>query len=187
MELVWGIIFLGPALAFAVSLVLVVIPSTSLEMSATIPIIVATSALAAAGYFFSRRPGLRRHRVFFLVAVNVVLTFLFVFLLQAFAPVTAGHITCPVCGYVALPAVGDTCNICAIDLTDERMKSEEYDTHEEMVRAEQVLYFMPTSDGEEINFFEPSKFQGYEKDPNWQPRTSVEEIEEIRKLANPKE
>ena len=89
-------------------------------------------------------------------------------------------LTCQICGYKALKKEGAECEICFVEINETYRKSEGYNSLDELIKEEQILFFTTEDD---VTFENP-KIYTYEdenirflKDENWKPLISIQDLE----------
>ncbi len=87
-------------------------------------------------------------------------------------------LTCQICGYKAIPSEGVECEVCFIPITETFRQDEGYDSMEEMIVEEQLLFF---SIEEDVEVNRPEIYSDgelrYNKDPQWKPMFTMEQYE----------
>lgn len=85
-------------------------------------------------------------------------------------------LTCEICGYKAIGKAKKQCEFCGSFPWDEQKKNKGYDDKQEWLKEEQLFWFALDSLTEKIDFYDPTVVEGFEKDKNWRPSVTKEEI-----------
>jgi len=80
--------------------------------------------------------------------------------------------TCEVCGYISIK--DDECLSCETEVWSDEI-AEEYDSHEDYLKTNQLEIFSTLSENESFNGFKLEDTK-YEQDKNWKPTISEKEI-----------
>lgn len=87
-------------------------------------------------------------------------------------------LSCQICGYKAISFEGAECEVCFIPITETFRQDEGYDSMEEMILEEQLLFF---SIEEDVEVNRPKIYSDgelrYNKDPQWKPMFTTEQYE----------
>lgn len=174
-------IFMLPALLFALFLVKVMIEHTPMDFSVAMPAMVVTGGLTFAGFIYTIRQSPKlRYLALGGLTLFVSLTSLGLYLY--FTHLQTQLLTCQVCGYKSLSEAGDECPVCFIPLTATFQAENGYESQEDLIKAEQIMFFMPVG-REEIDFYQPDPSpEGFAKDKDWKPVTTAAEILEIQQM-----
>ena len=84
--------------------------------------------------------------------------------------------TCEICGYKAIKPKDTECQFCGSTTWHVEKANSSYSTKAEWIKDEQLFWFRIDSLNENINFFTPDYEDGYEKDKNWKPTVTEQEI-----------
>lgn len=92
------------------------------------------------------------------------------------------YMTCEVCGYKTLTQNDKFCGECLVEISKSDIEIEGYNSYEEYIIEEQLLFFTPDTLAADINFYSPIITEdGYEKDMNWKPVVSKDSVLELNK------
>jgi hypothetical protein len=86
--------------------------------------------------------------------------------------------TCEICGYLTLKPIDKECAYCGNVTWDEEKRMTSFSTKDEWIKDGQLFWFRIDSLNQKINFFNPTIDEGFEKDKNWKPLLTEEEIRE---------
>ncbi len=86
--------------------------------------------------------------------------------------------TCEICGYKAIGTTKKQCEYCGSFPWDEQKKIKGYDDKQEWLKEEQLFWFEPDSLTGKIDFYNPTIDEGFEKDKNWRPLVTEQEIKD---------
>lgn len=84
--------------------------------------------------------------------------------------------TCEICGYKAIKLKETECQFCGNSNWETEKANNTYSIKEEWIKDEQLFWFHIDSLNEKINFFTPDNEDGFEKDKNWKPLITEQEI-----------
>ncbi len=172
--------------ALAVYISFYLLQNSSFPFEWAIPLTLLWGALGAAIHYMSLKRGMKFR--WLTTGIFAVLTLGVGFgLTKAFA-IDHSHLkTCPVCGFVSLEAVEAICPVCQVKFNNLDAKVEGYESEAEYLVALQTMYFMPIPPDTTIDFFAPCKVQGnYQKDPNWKPSVSKQDVLDVQALTKGK-
>jgi hypothetical protein len=89
-------------------------------------------------------------------------------------------ITCQICGYKAIEKGDSTCGECFEEISEASMKEKGYKNLTELVYARQLYVFYQDS-LEQVDFYKPEVTEdGYEKDKNWKPIITKDDLLDIQ-------
>lgn len=90
--------------------------------------------------------------------------------------VSNSYLSCNACGYISYKEDEKSCHNCDLVLTNEELEKSGLKNSYELIKLEQIYYFMP-EEGDSINFFEPKISEdGFKKDLNWKPIVTKDTI-----------
>jgi hypothetical protein len=159
------------------------IPNSLLPQPGAIPLAILWGALGASTYYIGKKKGFKWQLG--LTGALAVLSVAVGFALpQVFSATSQDLQTCPVCGFETLDAEGQTCAVCHVSYTEATMQLEAYHSMDELLKASQIIFFLPESDKDSVDFFGPCNCkENFRKNPGWQPSVTAKEVLEVSGLA----
>ncbi len=181
----WLAFTLIPLLGVISFIYFYLLPKTPLIFGIAMPIAVGFSTISGAFFFYFLNKNAESKKKAFWANLGIFLGLSLVLVLVY--PYGQDHLdTCPVCGYKTLSREGVVCPICGVALRAANVQKEGYDSMDELIRAESIIYWMPAGKDPSVNFFAPRpEVTKYEKDTAWHPRVTLQEILEVYNLNKP--
>ena len=159
------------------------LPETRFPASMGIPIGTAWGAMGGAVHFMSLKRGMR-YRIrgnFLLLGFSLLVAMV---LFWAFPRVASNLYPCPVCGFVSLEEPGATCPVCEVEFSEVHAAMEGFGSLQELLTAEQMIYFQPAQGDTVVDFFAPCNCEGnYAKSKDWQPSVTKKDVLEVRGMV----
>lgn len=84
--------------------------------------------------------------------------------------------TCEICGYIAITSDKKECGYCGTLTWDNQRKIKGYDDKQEWLKDEQLFWFSLDSLTQPIDFYEPVSDEGFNKDKNWKPIITQQDL-----------
>lgn len=180
----WGLLgMVAPAIT-AIFMALVLIPQTRWPFEVALPVMMALGAIGAAIHYltFKRPP---KVRIFAHTVFALALVFAGFFAWKSFSIPHEFLITCPVCGFRTLEAQEETCAVCKVLVSEASAKLEDFASIEELIFAEQLIYFLPSDEFTGIDFYAADvSDNGYQKDSRWKPKVTIADISDVQNLLD---
>jgi hypothetical protein len=172
--------------AFVVFVSFYLLQKTTMPFELAMPLSIVWGTLGAGIHYLSIKRGMR-FRLLMSLLFAVLTVGLAFGLAKLFAIDHSKLKTCPVCGFVTLPAPEQACPLCQVAFKEADAAAEGYDSPHDYLIAAQTMYFMPTAPDTSIDFFGPCNCsEGYQRDPAWKPAVSKQDVLDVQAMTNGK-
>jgi hypothetical protein len=170
---------------FVVFVSLYLMQRTSMHFFWGIPLAIAWGALGATIHYLSIKRGIRFRMIW--TAIFAVFTLGAGFgLAKAFEIDFSRLKACPVCGFVALKELGDTCPVCNVRFAQTDAAIEGYSSLHDYLVAEQLMFFQPAPGDTTVDSYAPCNSpEKYQKSADWRPSVTMQDVREVQRMAHP--